>query len=140
MNDNKGFKKRLISKFATIIISINLNNIFSLKGLLSSTSHLLLFSKWGWPNWDSSHNNWHDVMQQKLVTRSVGKWGYATKMVDIWSKGWYCLEEYCPFEWQFCCYLNYCSFSKIKSECRSEHVYLWEYPVCVIYERRSFKA
>lgn len=82
MNDNKGFKKRLIGKFLTIIISSNLNNIFSLKGLLSSVSHLLSFCKWGWPN-ETHHivtemrlcnKKWwqkvlkNEVMQQKLLT------------------------------------------------------------------------
>ena len=64
-----------------------------------------------------TYSDWSEVMQQKLVTESGEIWDYATKIVDILLKGWHCLEEYCTFEKKFYYNLDYCSFSKIKSEC-----------------------
>lgn len=66
--------------------------------------------------WDRSHSDWSEVMQQKLVTESGEIWDYATKIVDILLKGWHCLKEYCTFEKKIYYNLDYCSFSKIKSE------------------------
>ena len=126
MNDNKGFKKRPISKFLTIIISSNLDDIFSLKGLLSNISDLLSFRKWGCMLNETDHivtevklcnKNWwqkvvkYEAMQQKLLT--------SCWRVDIAWK-----NTSCTFEKKFYYNLDYCSFSKIKSECWQSNYFL----------------